>query len=98
MTAKQSSVKVNIFGNEYGIRGEADPGYIKEIAGLVDSKMREVSEIMDIPSHAKVAVLAALNIADELYKARESGSPAGPHDDGRMTHLVNLIEETLSPD
>ncbi|MFC2076489.1 cell division protein ZapA [candidate division KSB1 bacterium] len=98
MTAKQTSVKVSIFGNEYGIKGEADPGYIREIAGLVDEKMNEVSEIMDIPSHAKVAVLAALNIADELYKARESGPSSGSNDDGRIIRLIDLIEETLSSD
>lgn len=96
MEFKQTSVKVNIFGNEYGIRGEADPGYIREIADHVNTKMREVSEVMDIPSHAKVAVLAALNIADELFKARESGSSSGSHDDGRILHLINLLEETLS--
>jgi cell division protein ZapA (FtsZ GTPase activity inhibitor) len=64
----------------------------------MSTEMREVSEIMDIPSHAKVAVLAALNIADELHKARESGSVTGSSDDGRIIHLIDLIEETLSPD
>ena len=66
-----SSVKVQIFGSEYRIRGDADAESIQEIAHYVDTKMGEVSEATSVSSALKVAILAALNIAGELFRERE---------------------------
>ena len=63
-----NSVRVEIFGSEYRIRGDADPESIQEIAHYVDSKMREVSTETSLSSSLKVAILAALNIAGELFR------------------------------
>lgn len=70
MTGK-SSEKVEIFGQEYKIRGAGDPQYIHKIAGFVDKKMREIAHSSGIMSQSRIAILAALNIADELYQERE---------------------------
>jgi cell division protein ZapA len=69
MDAKQT-VQVQIFGHSYTIRGEADQDYIVEVAAYVDRKMRDVTERIPVASLSKVAVLASLNIADELFKER----------------------------
>ena len=66
-----SIVKVEICGSEYRIRGDADPESIQEIAHYVDSKMREVTTETSLDSTLKVAILAALNIAGELFRERE---------------------------
>ena len=67
-------VQVQIFGQNYTIRGEADQEYILGVASYVDRKMREVTEKLPVASVSnslsKVAVLASLNIADELMKER----------------------------
>ena len=63
-------VQVQIFGNSYTIRGEAEQDYILDVAAYVDRKMREVTEKLPVASLSKVAVLASLNIADELFKER----------------------------
>jgi cell division protein ZapA len=63
-------VQVQIFGHGYTIRGEADQDYIVGVAGYVDRKMREVAERVPVASLTKVAILASLNIADELFKER----------------------------
>lgn len=63
-------VQVEIFGNSYTIRGEADQEYILEVAAYVDRKMRDVTEKVPVASLSKVAILASLNIADELFKER----------------------------
>lgn len=68
---EMNSVKVEIYGSEYRIRGDADPDYIQEIAHYVDSKMSEVSEETSLASSLKVAILAALNIAGELFRERD---------------------------
>jgi len=63
-------VQVQIFGHTYTIKGEADQEYILGIAAYVDRKMREVTEKLPVASLSKVAILASLNIADELFKER----------------------------
>ena len=64
------SVKVSIYGTEYPVKGDADPAYIEEVADYVDGKMREVARSLTVKSTTKVAVMAALNITDELFNAR----------------------------
>ena len=68
MSDQGDSVTVEIFGHAYKIKGDADPGYMEVIARYVDGKMREVSKGTPVGSLAKIAILAALNIADELHK------------------------------
>jgi cell division protein ZapA len=63
-------VQVQIFGHSYTIRGEADEEYIMRVAAFVDRKMREITEKLPVASLSKVAILASLNIADELFKER----------------------------
>ncbi len=63
-------IRVSIFGTEYSLIAENDESYIKEIARYVDEKMREIDNSQSLKSSMKVAVLAALNIADELYQER----------------------------
>jgi cell division protein ZapA len=67
---QKGSVTIEIFGHEYRIRGEANPEYMAEIARYVDTKMREVSQGTSAGSLAKIGILAALNIADELFRER----------------------------
>jgi cell division protein ZapA len=63
-------VQVQIFGHSYTIRGEAERDYIMGVAAYVDQKMREITEKLPVASLSKVAILASLNIADELFKER----------------------------
>ena len=69
MVAK-NVVQVEIFGHSYTIRGEAQQEYILDVAAYVDRKMREITEKLPVASLSKVAILASLNIADELFKER----------------------------
>lgn len=65
-------VQVDIFGSQYTIkRGSGDPEYIARVAAYVDQKMREINERLPVASVSRVAVLASLNLADELFKERE---------------------------
>ena len=71
MEGEKQSVKVNIFGEDYPIKGDADTAYIQDVAGYVDQKMKEVSERMSNKLPLRVAVLAAMSITDELFKERD---------------------------
>lgn len=70
MSDNRVSTTIKIFGHEYRVKGDADPGYIEEVARYVDQKMREVSKQTPVGSITKIAILAALNIADELFRER----------------------------
>jgi len=63
------SVEVHIYGQKYVIRSESSEEYVREVASSVDRKMREVAQRGSSVSTLNVAVLAALNIADELLKS-----------------------------
>ncbi len=66
-------VEIEIFGQRYKIRvkGEEDERYIGQLTSLVDQKMNEVAVKSKSSDTTKIAVLAALNIADELVAARQ---------------------------
>ncbi len=63
----RAPVKAQIFGQMYTIRGELEESYVQELATYVDEKMRAVAEATSTVDTQKVAVLAALAIADELH-------------------------------
>jgi len=62
---------VEIFGDEYIMRGEATPEYMSMLANYIDKKMKQISARQSLLPVTKIAVLAALNIADELSKLQE---------------------------
>jgi len=69
-------VKVQIFGQTYSIRGELDEAYMQELARYVDEKMQTIADMTKTVDTQKVAVLAALAIADELRSIqRDRGEP-----------------------
>jgi cell division protein ZapA len=89
-----NSVRVEIFDQAYNLRG-SDPEYILKLAEYVDSKMRAVAEQTHTVDTVRLAVLAALNIADEYHLLRRS------HDSGsveylkRANNLSNALDEVL---
>jgi cell division protein ZapA len=92
--AQNASVRVEIFDQAYNLRG-SDPEYILKLAEYVDSKMRAVAEATNTIDTVRLAVLAALNIADEyhLLKKRQDG---GATDYQKRAHLlVNALDEVL---
>ena len=65
------SVEVKIFNQVYSLRTSRDVEHIKQVAGLVDERMRLISAHATAHDLAKIAIFAALNIADELSDTRE---------------------------
>ncbi len=63
-------IRVNIFGSEYTLIADNNENYVNEIAQYVDDKMREIDRTQSIKSSSKIAILTALNIADELFQER----------------------------
>lgn len=68
MDTKKNRVVVDIYGEEYIVKGEATQEYITMLAQYVDKKMKQIANRDSRLSPTKVAVLVALNITDELSK------------------------------
>ncbi len=92
----KNEVHVQIFGTSYTIRGEADQEYIQRVAGYVDQKMREINEKLPVASLAKVAVLASLNLADELFQERAERKRLEDSVAARAERLSSALESCLS--
>ncbi len=98
MNENENVIKVQIFGGEYKIRGEADPEYILEVARYVDSKMREINEKLSVASLGKVAILTSLNLADELFKERREKEQTFSQIRERAAGLALKLEEAAAGD
>src|SRR5436190_19870512 len=66
----EQTVRVEIYNQTYSIRSDGDNNYILDLAEYVDSKMREISSGTLTVDSLKVAILAALHIADEFYQLK----------------------------
>jgi len=88
---------VTIFGQTYHLRDGDDETYLIQLAAHVDRKMREVVEATGTADTLKVAVLAALNIADDSWQARGGRSaPILGSSDPRLARMITLLDEALS--
>ena len=89
-----NSVRVEIFDQAYNLRG-SDPEYILKLAEYVDSKMRAVAEATNTIDTARLAVLAALNIADEFHLLKKN-KERGATDLQKRAHLLaDALDEVL---
>jgi cell division protein ZapA len=95
---KTSGIRVNIFGTEYPIKGDTDPAYIREVADYVDQKMRSIAKNVPMQSSLKVAILAALNIADELFKARADKDKIRAELENRVDEIIDSIDKEFIDD
>jgi cell division protein ZapA len=94
--SEKKSVKVTIYGEEYPIRGDGDIEYIKKIAAYVDSRMREVAEKSYVKSPKDVSVLAALNIASDLFELKEKAEQLDEMT-GKTQSLLDKLESEIRP-
>ncbi len=68
MAETHDSIRVEIYDQEYRVSGGLDPEYIKKLARFLDAKMRSIAERTHTVDSLRVAILAALNIADEYHQ------------------------------
>jgi cell division protein ZapA len=91
-------VTVRIYGESYPLRTEESAARLEELARHVDLRMREVAASGRVVVTSKIAVLAALHIADELFRLRDERASASPQGDGaRLEALVARLDALLEP-
>ena len=91
---KNKSVRVEIFDQAYNLRG-SDADYIIKLAEYVDGKMRAVAEATSTVDTMRLAVLAALNIADEYHVLKRQAESGNLDYAKRAHHLCHVLDEVL---
>ncbi len=91
-------VHVEIHGHQYPIRSGLDPIYVAELAAYVDEKMRAASRETSAGDTLKIAVLAALNIADECFRARANDQDQRTSLSIRAGELERVLDLALGLD
>jgi cell division protein ZapA len=91
------TVQVKIFGEDYPLRsaGEADVAYMSRVAEHVDRSMREIAGRSPNLSTTKVAILAALNITDELFAERREAERKLTDVHSRARGILTWLDERL---
>ncbi len=86
------SIEVNILGQRYRIKGDAPDEYIQELARFVDERIREIYDKGPNTVPLKAAILAALDIADELYRYRREQEDLTKGIEKKTEQLVRLFD------
>ena len=89
---------VKIYGENYPLRTAESAARLEELAKYVDSRMREVAASGKVVVTSKIAVLAALHIADELFRLREAPpkEPGSDHYEQRLSALIGTLDRALA--
>ena len=91
-----SVVTVEIAWHRYPIRSDLDERYIAELAAYVDQKMRAAVTSAPESDMLGLAILAALNIADDVFRARQQQSSASGELNERAVRLERLVDDVLA--
>lgn len=93
MSARKNTVRVEILGDEFILRSDATAEHTRAVAAHVDAAIRGVMESGSVVETHKVAILAALQIADELFRTRAALGDAA----GGVTQLGDEVRRWLPP-
>lgn len=89
------TVRVEIYNQTYNIRSDGDTEYIIQLAEFVDSRMREISSGTLTVDSLKVAILAALHIADELHRLKHLHEQADTQLAARSGECAEMLDRLL---
>lgn len=93
--AASPTIKVEIYDQAYTVRSDGDPAYLKELAEYVDQRMREISSGTLTVDSRKVAILAALYIADEFHQLRKLHQQADEQLATRSVECSDMLDRLL---
>ena len=88
-------VKVEIFGQQFAIRSSLEEHYVRELARYVTSKMCVASEATPNSDVLRLAILTALNLADELFRCRDGARRRTAEVSERAAALERLLDQAL---
>ena len=94
-TSGTPTIRVEIYNQIYNIRSDGDSDYVTQLAEFVDHRMREISSGTLTVDSLKVAILAALHIADELHRLKRLHEQADSQLATRSAECADLLDRVL---
>src|SRR5690348_1397186 len=94
-SSSSPTIRVEIYNQTYNIRSDGDTEYIIQLAEFVDSRMREISSGTLTVDSLKVAILAALHIADELHRLKNMHEQADSQLAARSSECAEMLDKLL---
>jgi len=94
-TPTSPTIRVEIYNQTYNIRSDGDTEYIIQLAEFVDSRMREISSGTLTVDSLKVAILAALHVADELHRLKHMHEQADSQLAARSSECAEMLDRLL---
>ena len=91
----ETAVRVEIYDQNYSIRSDGDTAYILELADHVDRKMREIASGSMTVDSLKVAILAALHIADEFFQLKQTQAQMDAQLGSRSAECSEMLDKVL---
>ena len=92
---REWTVKIQIYDQNYNVNADGNEEYLHDLAAYVDGKMRSIAESTHMVDSLKVAVLAALNIADEMFQTRKRQQEIEGPLRQRVENCVSMVEKAL---
>jgi len=92
---REWTVKIQIYDQSYNVNADGNEEYLHDLAAYVDGKMRSIAESTHMVDSLKVAVLAALNIADETFQMRKRQQEIEAPLRQRVANCVSMVEKAL---
>ncbi|HOX26329.1 MAG TPA: cell division protein ZapA [Candidatus Krumholzibacteria bacterium] len=86
---------MSIFGSRYTLRSDADPAFVAELAVEVDARMREAASAGAGSGAERLAVLAALNLADDLARERRARSEETAAIHARASRILAILNDEV---
>jgi len=94
MVSQPRTTTVQILGQEYRIRTDEAPEFVQEVARYVDETLRSLASRMASGSPTQIAVLGALNIAEELFRERRGGNGRDVSEwEDRLRGILGRLEQ-----
>jgi cell division protein ZapA len=93
-----SSVRAKIYDREYALRTTGDPEMLQSLCAGLDKRMREIAATTGAADTLKVAILAALSLADDLQRAREEMQKLDDSVGRRSIACVSILDRIFSVD
>lgn len=93
------TVEVDIFGQTFRVAaGATPPDYIRRLAAHVDERMQSISQTVQAASFNRLAILTALNIADDLLKLQDQYNQSSQAIHDKTEHLLSLLQQHVNND
>ena len=91
----QKPIEVTILGQKFVIKTDSDESYVRDVAAFVDQKMSEILQKTKSVSNLNVAILSAMNIADEFFSYKKKKEQSLQDVGKKISDMIELIDQHM---